>query len=89
MEYKLNKIDTDIRRKIIDETKNGKINKLNKSTQIKVNYKKDKKKENKEKDRMAKNYVTIDGYINEELNIEGEKDIDKDNSIGTILDMKG
>lgn len=89
MEYKLNKIDTDIRRKIMDETKNGKIHKLNKLTQIKVNYKKDKKKENKEKDRMAKNYVTIDGYINEELNIEGEKDIDKDNSIGTILDMKG
>lgn len=89
MEYKLNKIDTDIRRKIMDETKNGKIHKLNKSTKIKVNYKKDKKKENKEKDRMAKNYVTIDGDINEELNIEGEKDIDKDNSIGTILDMKG
>lgn len=49
MEYRLNKIDTDIRRKIKDETKNGKIHKLNKSTEIKINYKDDKKKENKEK----------------------------------------
>ncbi|ENZ02279.1 hypothetical protein HMPREF1092_01514 [Clostridium thermobutyricum] len=89
MEYRLNKIDTDIRRKIKDETKNGKIHKLNKSTEIKINYKDDKEKENKEKNKIVKNYVTIDGYINEKLNIEGEKDIDKDNSIGTILDMKG
>lgn len=89
MEYRLNKIDTDIRRKIKNETKNGKIHKLNKSTEIKINYKDDKEKENKEKNKIVKNYVTIDGYINEKLNIEGEKDIDKDNSIGTILDMKG
>lgn len=89
MEYRLNKIDTDIRRKIKDGTKNGKIHKLNKSTEIKINYKDDKEKENKEKNKIVKNYVTIDGYINEKLNIEGEKDIDKDNSIGTILDMKG
>ncbi|WP_288477157.1 hypothetical protein [uncultured Clostridium sp.] len=89
MEYRLNKIDTDIRRKIMDETKNGKIHKLNKSTEIKINHKEDRKKENKEKNKIVKNYITIDGYINEELNIEGEKDIDKDNSIGTILDMKG
>lgn len=89
MEYRLNKIDTDIRRKIKDETKNGKIHKLNKSTEIKINYKDDKEKENKEKNKIVKNYVTIDGYINEKLNIEGEKDIDKDNSIGNILDMKG
>lgn len=89
MEYRLNKIDTDIRRKIKDETKNGKIHKLNKSTEIKINYKDDKEKENKEKNKIVKNYVTIDAYINEKLNIEGEKDIDKDNSIGTILDMKG
>lgn len=64
MEYKLNKIDTDIRRKIMDETKNGKIHKLNKLTEIKINYKEDKKKENKEKNKIFKNYVTIDGYIN-------------------------
>ncbi|MDB2153559.1 hypothetical protein [Clostridium butyricum] len=95
MEYRLNKIDTDIRKKINEEIKSDKIH-----ANEKIDIKKDKKehdKENKdinncEKAINQKRYISIDGMksLADTFNVEVEKlDIlSADNSSGKILDMK-
>lgn len=89
MEYRLNKIDTDARRKIIEKTKNGKIHKGNKIERIKK-YK-EKNEKNLKEEKIEKRYITVNGEKNKEklLEIEGEIKITRENSIGTILDKKG
>lgn len=95
MEYRLNKIDTDIRKKMQEETKSDKIH-----ANEKINIKKDLKEHDKynmrDKDSDHKNkqkrYVTIEGIKSKthEFNVEAEKldTLSIDNSIGRILDMK-
>ena len=78
MEYKLNKIDTDIRKKMQEEIKSDKIH-----ANEKINIKKDLKERDKynmtDEDSNHKNnpkrYVTIDGIKSKtyEFNVEAEK----------------
>jgi hypothetical protein len=95
MEYRLNKIDTDIRKRMQEETKSDKIH-----ANEKINIKKDLKEHDKdnmmdkdsEHDNKQKRYVTIDGVksTTHEFNVEAKKldTLSIDNSIGRILDMK-
>ena len=95
MEYRLNKIDTDIRKKMQEETKSDKIH-----ANEKINIKKDLKEHDKynmtDKDSEQKNkqkrYVTIDAMKvkTHKFNVKAENldTLSIDNSIGRILDMK-
>lgn len=95
MEFKLNKIDTDIRKKMQEERK---LTKVHSSKNINVN--KELKDEqgnyievnNEQQDEKKKRFITIDSikYCNEKINIEVEKTekIDILNTRGQILDTK-
>ena len=94
MEFKLNKIDTDIRKRIDEERKQNKIH-----SGKEINVKKDLKEkhsdvENEEEKNSSnhKRFITIDGvkYSNGEVQIEVEKreNIYVQNSIGRVLDTK-
>lgn len=95
MEFQLNKIDTDIRKKMQEKIRDGKVH-GNDSISIKKDIKEDdnKNKEPKEdnKSNIRKRFITIDGvrYTEDSLNIEVEKleDLDEENSKGRILDAK-
>lgn len=95
MEFKLNKIDTDIRKKMQEEIKDNKVH-SNKAISVKKDLKED-KNSSKEKyvhedQREEKKYLTIDGMknYNEKVSIEVEKieNIDQENSKGRVLDTK-
>lgn len=96
MEFKLNKIDTDIREKIYENTKADKIhgtkeeNEINKLKDYDEYKEKDNKKERKTK--KNKKYITIDGikYDSVKFNVQAEKTeiINEENSKGRILDTK-
>lgn len=95
MEFKLNKIDTDIRDKIYESTKADKVHgrkEENGITKLK-DYDEQKEKNNKQKRRnLEKKYITIEGikYDSAKVNIEAEKieTINEENSKGRILDAK-
>lgn len=95
MEFKFNKIDTDIRKKMQEKIKDGKVH-GNESINIKKDIKEDdnKNKGTKEENNrnLKKRFFTIDGirYTNETLDIEVEKleGLDEENSRGRILDTK-
>ncbi|MVX62358.1 hypothetical protein GKZ28_01410 [Clostridium chromiireducens] len=91
MEFKLNKIDTDIRKKLQEEIKDDKVH-SGKGINIKKDIK-DEKNENAEninEEKHEKRYITIDGikYSNKNIDIQAEKleKINKDNAKGRILD---
>ncbi|MBS4840286.1 MULTISPECIES: hypothetical protein [Clostridium] len=95
MEYRLNKIDTDIRKKMQEETKSDKIHaneKLNIKKDLKEHDKYNMTDEDSDHKNKPKRYVTIDGIKSKthEFNVEAEKldTLSIDNSIGRILDMK-
>lgn len=94
MEFILNKIDTDIRRRHQEEIKEGKVHNAKG-----INVKKDPKDKsgNEEEETNLKyekqmRYITIDGvkYDGEKVSIKAEKleKIDEENSKGRILDAK-
>lgn len=92
MEFKLNKIDTDIRRKIDEQTKSDKVHsgkKINVNKDLNERHSKNNSKNEMENKRR---YFTIDGvkYSKNEIQIEAEKNesIDIQNSMGRILDTK-
>ena len=96
MEFKLNKIDTDIRNKIYESTKADKVHgtkEENEITKLK-DYDEQKEKNNEKQKRRnnGKKYITIDGikYDSAKVNIEAEKieTINEENSKGRILDAK-
>lgn len=91
MEFKLNKIDTDIRKKMQEEIKEDKVH-SGKGISVKKDIK-DEKHENEEnlnKEEYEKRYITIDGikYNHKNIDIKAEKieKINEDNSKGRILD---
>lgn len=96
MEYRLNKIDTDIRKRMQEKIKSDKIHE-NKKTSIKKDLKEDDNK-NKDKNRKEvtnqanKRFYTIDGikYDENVMEIEVEKEqlLDKENYRGIKLDVK-
>lgn len=96
MEFKLNKIDTDIRNKIHESAKTDKIhaaqeehgiNKLRDEDTSKEEHRKKQKKIS-----ISKKYITIDGikYDSAKVDIEAEcvETISEENSKGRILDTK-
>lgn len=92
MEFKLNKIDTDIRKKIQEKIKENKIH-SSKSINVKKDLKDEKKRYNKQnatKEEQQKRYITIDGikYNGKNIDIKVEKveEINDENSKGRILD---
>lgn len=93
MEFKLNKIDTDIRKKMQEEIKDDKVH-SGSAINVKKDLKDDRYTEEKyelEK-RKEKKYLTIDGIKddNEKMAVEVEKleNMDEENSKGRILDAK-
>lgn len=93
MEFKLNKIDTDIRKKMQEEIKEDKVH-SGKSIRIKKDIKDEKKELIKNSDRkeLEKKYITIDGIRSnmQDISIKVEKveEINEENSKGRILDRK-
>ena len=94
MEFKLNKIDTDIRKKIQEDRKTSKVHSgkninVNKNPQDESKNKENRKNKT---DKKQKRYITIDGikYTHEKIKIEVEKTekINILNSGGRILDTK-
>jgi len=96
LEFKLNKIDTDIRDKIYESTKADKIHGREEKQGIAklkdYDEQKEKNNEKKKKRNDGKKYITVDGikYDSAKVNIEAEKigTITEENSKGRILDAK-
>ena len=94
MEFKLNKIDTDIRKKMQEEIKEDKVH-SGKGINVTKNLK-DEKNEyvnlDETKGESEKRYITIDGtkYNDRNISIKAEKveEINYENSKGRILDSK-
>ncbi len=92
MEFKLNKIDTDIRKKMQEEIKEDKVH-SGKSISIKKDVKDERNEPIKSFDKKAiKKYITIDGVKDntKDISIKVEKveEINEENSKGRILDKK-
>lgn len=91
MEFKLNKIDTDIRKKMQEEIKDDKVHSGN-GISVKKDIKEERHEPNEKlnTDEHEKRYFTIDGvkYNKKNININAEKieEINEDNSKGRILD---
>ncbi|WP_160687323.1 hypothetical protein [Clostridium sp. C2-6-12] len=96
MEYRLNKIDTDIRKRMQEQIKSDKIHE-NKKVSIKKDLKEDENKnkgENKKntKNQEDKRFYTIDGVKYEEnvmeIEVQKEQVLDEENYRGIKLDVK-
>ncbi|WP_026888250.1 hypothetical protein [Clostridium beijerinckii] len=92
MEFRLNKIDTDIRKKMQEETKDDKIHSSD-GISVKKDLKEEKNEVNIEElcdNSKEKLYFTIDGvkYNNASVKIKAEKleEISEENSKGRVLD---
>ncbi len=93
MEFKLNKIDTDIRKKMQEEIKEEKVH-SGKSITIKKDVKDEQHEDGNAKDfdksEHEKRYITIDGVKlgHKNINIKAEKveKINEENSKGRLLD---
>lgn len=98
MEFKLNKVDSDIRERIKESTKTDKIHADKESSMIKQ-LKDDEERDAKQKDKQQsdsqnqkKRYITIDGvkYYGERIHVDAEKEeiVNELNSKGIMLDVK-
>lgn len=91
MEFKLNKIDTDIRKKMQEEIKEDKVH-SGKGINIKKDVKEEKSEYTKDikEEENEKRFITVDGikYNSKNIDIQAEKveKIDEVNSKGRILD---
>jgi hypothetical protein len=93
LEFKLNKIDTDIRKKMQEEIKEDKVH-SGKSISVKKDIKDERHEEikNLDEEECEKRYITIDGvkYNNKNISVKVDKveEINNENSKGRILDKK-
>ena len=93
MEFKLNKIDTDIRKKMQEEIKEDKVH-SGKGINVTKDLKDEKHEErqNTDEEENEKRYITIDGVRrnNKNISIKVEKieEMNDENSKGRILDKK-
>lgn len=91
MDFRLNKIDTDIRKKMQEETKEDKVH-SGKSISVKKDIKDERHEEvhDSNKEEIKKRYITIDGVKDNHKNIdikaEKVEKINESNSKGRILD---
>lgn len=96
MEFKLNKIDTDIREKIYESTKADKIhgaNEENEITKLKdYDERKEKNNKNEPRKNKSKKYITIDGIKQDNITVDVQVEkivtINEEDSKGRILDAK-
>ena len=98
MEFRLNKIDMDLRQKIQDETSEGKIHRKKEILIENTDYKEKKEKNNKEKENKdfkdivkKSKKITIDTVKFKSYKVDAEKDISLNKSksnIGVFLDTK-
>jgi len=93
LEFKLNKIDTDIRKKMQEEIKEDKVH-SGKGINVTKDLKDEKHEErqNTDEEENEKRYITIDGVRrnNKNISIKVEKieEMNDENSKGRILDKK-
>ncbi len=96
MEFRLNKVDTDLRDKLKEEIKTDKIH-GNNHISIKKDLKEDENKENNknnedENKKSLKKYITIDGIKcnvkNLYVNVEKVEKLNETNSKGRFLDIE-
>lgn len=97
MEFKLNKVDSDIRERIKESTNPNKIH-ADKETSMIKRFKDDEGKNKKQKNKknnsknLKKRYITIDGvkYYGEKIHVDAEKEeiVNELNSKGIMLDVK-
>lgn len=94
MEFKLNKIDTDIRKRMQEERNTDKVH-SGSSITVRRDLKDDKDTDDKKHEmekRKEKKFLTINGvkYEQEKVAIKVEKieNIDEENSKGRVLDAK-
>lgn len=91
MEFKLNKIDTDIRKKMQEEIKEDRVH-SSKSISVKKDIKDERHEERKGsyEEENEKRYITIDGvkvnHKNIDIKVEKVEKINESNSKGRILD---
>jgi FtsP/CotA-like multicopper oxidase with cupredoxin domain len=91
LEFKLNKIDTDIRKKMQEEIKEDKVH-SGKGINVKKDLKNEdnNKKQNSTKEENRKRYITINGvkYNDKNIDIKVEKveEMNDENSKGRVLD---
>lgn len=91
MEYRLNKIDTDLRQKVNDMTKEGKVHS---KKEIKISKDKGGQEENKNFKEVYKKVdkkkvkICVDATKKEDLGIEAEKDRDENSPKGIFLDVR-
>lgn len=91
MEFKLNKVDTDIRKKMQEEIKDDKVH-SGKSISVKKDIKDERHQEIQDvnDEDIKKRYITIDGvkdnHKNIDIKVEKLEEINESNSKGRILD---
>lgn len=91
MEFKLNKIDTDIRKKMQEDIKEDKVH-SGKSISVKKDIKDERHENIKDSSEYEneKRYITIDGmkYNNKNIDIKADKveEINEETSKGRIID---
>lgn len=96
MEFKLNKIDTDIRDKIYESTKSDKVHGTKEENGINKLKDYDEQKEKNDKKELRKNkskkYITIDGIKHDNMTVDVQVEkiitINEEDSKGRILDAK-
>lgn len=92
MEFKLNKIDTDIRKKMQEQIKEDKVHGSSSISVKKDKKDNDKYNDNNYKKNDKKKFFTIDGvkYNKKELDVKGEKieRLNEGNSKGRMLDTR-
>jgi hypothetical protein len=100
MEFKLNKIDTDLREKLKEQTRDGKVHSkdgIKIETRI-DSYKYREPNKEKKKDKHEESFkeiikeqklVTVDGYKPDTIEVESTKEKDsKENYRGIFIDVK-
>ena len=94
MEFRLNKVDTDLRDKLQEEIKSDKIhgnNHISIKKDLKEEKNNDKEKPN-ENNKHLKKYITIDGIkLNAKslyVNVEKVENLNEENSKGRFLDIE-
>lgn len=89
MEFRLNKIDTDLRRKIMEETKEGKVRKYEKVHEDSDVIKARKEKHRKQESEGDKRFITIDGVkYGDEISVKAELEENGQVPQGIFLDTK-
>jgi hypothetical protein len=99
MEFKINKIDTDIRRKLLDQTRDGKVHgAVEKDITIKPyseeeetaknrqDFKKILKDKREKKDKSSK--IVVEGIKVDNLQVDGEREISQKDSLGVFVDTR-